>query len=110
MTVSHAGTMPLGISSLNVNCSFNGALVCLTMNGQIIGTGLAAGGSALINFPTLTVPDTVFVTITGFNQLPYQGQVLVIPAAGPYVIYQNNTIHDNTEITTVKLILMKPSM
>jgi hypothetical protein len=96
MNVSHAGTMPLGISSLNVNCSFNGALVCLTMNGQILGTGLANGGTALISFPSITAPDTVFVTITGFNQLPYQGQVLVIPATGPYVIYQNNTIHDNS--------------
>lgn len=96
MTISHAGTMPMGISSLSVNCSFTGALVCLTMNGQILGTGLATGGSALINFPALSSPDTIFVTVTGFNQIPYLGQVLVVPASGPYVIYQNNTIHDNT--------------
>ncbi|MBK7964082.1 MAG: T9SS type A sorting domain-containing protein [Bacteroidetes bacterium] len=96
LTISHAGSMPMGISSLNVNCNFTGALVCLTMNGQILGTGLVAGGSALINFPALSSPDTIFVTVTGFNQIPYLGQVLVVPASGPYVIYQNNTIHDNT--------------
>lgn len=96
MSISHAGSMPMGISSLSVNCNFTGALVCLTLNGQILGTGLANGGSALINFPALSSPDTIFVTVTGFNQIPYLGQVLIIPASGPYVIYQNNTIHDNT--------------
>lgn len=94
MTVSHAGSMPVGISTLSVNCSFTGALVCLSMNGQILGTGLVNGGIAIINFTAITSPDTVFVTVTGFNQLPYLGEVLIIPASGPYVIYQNNAIHD----------------
>lgn len=96
MSISHAGSMPMGISTLSVNCNVNGALVCLTMNGQILGTGVANGGTALINFPALTSPDTLFVTVTGFNQIPYLGQVLIVPASGPYVIYQNNTLHDNT--------------
>ena len=95
MTVSHTGSMPMGLASLNVNCNFNGGLVALSMNGQVLGTGLANGGSAQISFAAITSPDTIFVTVTGFNQIPYMGQVLVIPSSGPYVIYQSSTVHDN---------------
>lgn len=96
MTVSHAGSMPIGLTTLTVNCTFNGGLVALSMNGQVLATGLANGGLATLTFPAVSVPDTIFVTVTGFNQIPYLGQVLLIPASGPYVIYQSNTIHDNT--------------
>jgi len=96
MSVSHAGSMPVGITSMNVNCSFNGALVALSMNGQVIATALANGGIAQLSFPTISTPDTIFVTATGFNQVPYLGQVLLIPSSGPYVIYQSSAIHDLT--------------
>ena len=94
MTVSHTGSMPVGLSSLNVNCNFNGATVALSMNGQVLGTATVSGGAALVNFAPVGTPDTIFVTVTGFNQIPYLGQVLVIPASGPYVICQSTTVHD----------------
>lgn len=93
-SVSHAPTLPVGTGSLLINGSFNGATVALTMNGQIIGTGVVSNGNVLINFTPVQTPDTIFVTVTGFNQLPYTGQVLVIPASGPYVIYQSSALHD----------------
>lgn len=94
MIVSHPATMPTGLSTLTVNCSFDGGLVALSMNGEVIATGTVVAGLATLNFNAITVPDTIFVTVTGFNQIPYTGQVLVIPASGPYVIYQSSTAHD----------------
>lgn len=93
-SVSHTPTLPVGTGSLLINGSFNGATVALTMNGQIIGTGVVSNGNVLIAFSPVQTPDTIFVTVTGFNQLPYTGQVLIIPATGPYVIYQSSTVHD----------------
>lgn len=96
MTVNHVPSMPVGLTTLNVNCSFDGGLVALTMNGQVIATGIVVAGVATMTFAAIGVPDTIFVTVTGFNQIPYTGQVLVIPASGPYVIYQNSTANDPT--------------
>ncbi len=92
MSVNHVSVLPVGLSTLAVNASFNGATVVLTMNGQIIATGTVSNGFVSLAFPPLSMPDTLFVTVTGFNQVPYLGQVLVIPASGPYVIHQQNTL------------------
>lgn len=94
MTVSHASSIPVGVGTLQVNGSFNGATVCFYANGQILATGSVVNGQAQMTFTALQVPDTIFVTVTGLNQVTYQGQILVIPASGPYVIYQTNTCTD----------------
>ncbi len=78
MTVSHNPTISLGESSLSVNCNVDGALVCLTINHEIIGTAYASGGSALITFPALTQIDTITVCATAFNYIPYLGEVAII--------------------------------
>lgn len=94
MTVNHLNTLPVGTSSLLVNSSLNGSFVSLTVNGQIIASGVVSNGTLLCNFSALNTLDTLFVTVTGFNQMPYLGHVLIIPASGPYVIYQSNIIND----------------
>lgn len=96
MSVNHASSIPVGLNNLNVNCSHNGALVSLTLNGDILATGIVANGNALLTFAPVNQPDTIYVTVTGFNQIPYEGQVLVIPASGPYVIYQQCVVQDPT--------------
>lgn len=94
MTISHAATLPVGVGTLMVNGNKDGAMVCLSANGQILGTASVVNGVALLNFTPLTMPDTIFVTVTGFNQVTCLGQVLVIPSAGPYVIYQTSSCTD----------------
>jgi hypothetical protein len=94
MAVSHAPLVPIGTGSFSLNCSANGAYVSLNVNGQIIASGFVNNGMVLLNFAPLTTVDTMFVTVTGFNQYPYSGYVLVIPAAGPFVVYQSNVSHE----------------
>ena len=94
INVTHAATTPLGTSSFLVNCNQNGALVALTMNGSIISTGIVTGGIAQLFFPALSVIDTMTVTVTGFNLVPYYSHVLILPASGPYVIYQSDNSSD----------------
>lgn len=84
LTVSHAPSVMIGETSLAVNCNVNGAFVCLTINHQIIGTGTVSGGVANITFPSLTTSDSILVTATAFNYIPYQGSVAVIETLSNY--------------------------
>ena len=94
MSVSHPPTLNIGLGNVIVNGSFDGATVALTMNGDILATGTVSGGVASLNFSPLVAPDTIYVTVTGFNQVTYSGSILVIPASGPYVIYQTGVCND----------------
>jgi hypothetical protein len=60
-----------------VNCNADGALVCLTLNHEIIGTGTVTGGSANITFSQLTGIDTITICATKFNYIPYLGTVII---------------------------------
>ncbi|MEI6764544.1 MAG: C25 family cysteine peptidase [Bacteroidota bacterium] len=83
MTVTHSPQINLGETSLAVNCNVEGALVCLTIHHQIIGTAYVVGGIANITFPAQMNPDTILVTATAFNYVPYQGDVYIIAATFP---------------------------
>lgn len=94
MTATHPSTTPLGSVQFTVSCSQNDALVTLYQNGSILGSGLVSGGSVTINFPAITTLDTLFVTATKYNFVPYRGYALVIPASGPYVINSAHLLTD----------------
>jgi hypothetical protein len=96
MTVTHAPAVNVGTTSLTVNCNVNGALICLSVDHEIIGTGTVSGGAANITFPAVTIGDTITVCATAFNYVPYLGTVLVSNTSGPYVAYISNAIHDAT--------------
>jgi hypothetical protein len=77
MAVTHVSSIDEAVTNLVVNCSAEGALVCLTVNHLIIGTGTVTGGVANISFPTQSQGDTITVCATAFNYIPYLGTVLV---------------------------------
>lgn len=94
MTVTHTTSVPVGVTTLQVNCDVNGALASLTLNGEILSTATVNGGIATFNFDPITLPDTLLVTVTGYNTITYQGNVMVVPANGPYVISQTPGLAD----------------
>lgn len=75
MTTTHITSSPTGITSLLVNCNVEDAFISLSANGQILGTGSVSGGAVNISFPAIMNPDTIIVTATAFNYVPYQGKV-----------------------------------
>lgn len=97
MTVTHLATVPIGTAQLVVNCNTEGAFVTVTLNDGIIGTGIVTGGVATISFTALSSIDTLVVTATKYNYFPYTGEVPVIAATGPYVIYSTFSINDASE-------------
>jgi hypothetical protein len=96
ITATHPATLPIGTSQVSIASNTNGALACLSMNGSILGTGIVSGGNVTVNFPAVSSVDTIYVTLTAFNKIPYEGTVLIVPANGPYVIQATNTIVDVT--------------
>ncbi|MBK7174932.1 MAG: T9SS type A sorting domain-containing protein [Bacteroidales bacterium] len=94
LVVNHDEQVFLGSSSFTLNCNTDGALVGLSMNNEFMGSGFISNGSLTISFPAMQTPDTMHVVITAFNKLPYETDVAIIPNNGPYLIYNNNIVHD----------------
>ncbi|MBU0764801.1 MAG: gingipain R, partial [Bacteroidetes bacterium] len=95
MTVAHNSTISIGETQFTVNCSAEDALVALTIDGEIIGTGYISGGSVTIDLdPAPSNVGTMLVTVTGYNQVTYQGDVLIIVPSGPYVIHYGYSVND----------------
>jgi PKD repeat protein len=94
IVVSHASGIFLGTSSFTVNANVEGALVALSIDNQLIGTGFIAGGTAAISFTPLTNIGTVKIVVTAFNHIPSIGNVSIIPNTGPYVVYSSSQISD----------------
>lgn len=96
MTVTHAPNALLGIASFVVNVSQNATLVCLTQNGEILGTAVVNGGVATVNFPALTNNSDITITVTGYNQYPYIATIPVLTPTTAYVVSQSILVNDAT--------------
>lgn len=94
LTVSHNSAILLGTNQFTVNCTTEGALVCLSINNQIIGTGIINGGNVAVNFDPLTTIGTVTIAVTAFNHIPYLADVDIVPANGPYVNLTGFEVND----------------
>jgi hypothetical protein len=95
MTVTHPVAVPVGTTQVIVNCNTNDALVSLTMNGSIINTGIVNNGLVTIQFPALSNVDTITVTVTAYNKLPYFGIIEIVPNVGPYLIVNSYSVNDS---------------
>lgn len=95
ITATHNNTIFIGAAQFQVNCNVDDAYVCLTLDNQIIGTGYVTAGLASINFNPLLTLDTMTIAITAFNYIPYLAEIPVIPASGPFVIYNGHNLDDN---------------
>jgi len=90
-------TIFVGASTFTINCNVNGARVTLSNNGTILNTTWVANGTATLNFtPLITPNDTLTLTVVEYNYIPLIAQIPVIPAVGPYVIYESTQIADFT--------------
>jgi len=72
MAISHQLCYTSSTTNLAVNGSLNGALASLTVNGTILATAAVTGGVATLNFTPQTGTDSLLLTVTGYNQYPYQ--------------------------------------
>lgn len=93
LTVTHNPVLFAGMTSFDITAN-QGATICLTVNGNIIAVATATGVTQSITIPGQVPPDDVVVTVTKQNYKRYKAVVDVIPAAGPYVVYQSCVVND----------------
>ena len=83
--VSYSSNIASESTSLDVLCSIEDALVSLTLDGEIIGTGIVSEGAATISFDMITSLNPIIVTVTASNSVPHIGYISV---SSPEVITQ----------------------
>jgi len=100
LTVDHLPTMFIGSSSMTVDVEISGApvedaMVC-AQNGDTYTVGYTnAAGSVTLAFDgALTTPGNLELTVTCHNGLPYQADIPVTVASGPYVVFNEAVIDD----------------
>jgi hypothetical protein len=102
LTVTHPPVIPIGAYPMTVTVQaaggpVAGALVCASgrADTSVFVTGYTdASGEVLLNVTT-SAPDSILVTVTGHNLVPYLGVALALPTSGPYVMYLKHTIDDS---------------
>lgn len=102
LSTTHASSIVLGASSFTVNCTVEGTTIALSKmdndnNIVLLGSGVITGGSVSIDIPGFTEPTQMIVTATGYNYIPEVTTVNVISPNGPYLVFNNFSINDQTE-------------
>nr|MBA2423077.1 T9SS type A sorting domain-containing protein [Chitinophagales bacterium] len=94
MVVSHNPSIVIGTSEFTITCDAENLVAALTSNGSIISTAVVSGGMANFSFDPLISADTLTLTITGYNKVPYIAAIPAIATTGPYVVGTSFTIID----------------
>ncbi len=96
MNVTHAASVAIGSNGLSVNVDAEGAKVAISQNGILLGTSFVQGGLAWVDYPSISTLDPLLVTVTAFNRVPYQGEVLILNPENAFLILN---AHQITEIS-----------
>lgn len=98
MEVIHPEVILAGLGEISVTAPA-GAMISLvtedTAGGwNIIAVAEATGDNQIVSFEPQVPPTEVHIVVTGQNYLRYEDIMRVVPADGPYIVYDNRVIHD----------------
>ena len=72
--------------------------MAISQNGILLGTSFVQGGLAWVDYPSISTINPLLITVTAFNRVPYQGEVLILNPENAYLIlnaHQLNEISGN---------------
>jgi hypothetical protein len=95
LTVTHEPILLSGMTTFTVTAD-EGALIALSVEGEIIGVGTGTGIPESITIDPQVPPAVVKLVITKQNYYRYEAELTVIPPGGPYVIFESYEIDDST--------------
>jgi len=94
MQVNHATSTNLGTTVFPVNVNVENALVAISQNGILLGKSNVAGSAAIVDFEAINSLDSLTVTVTAFNRIPYQGKVAINQPTEAFVVVNSAPIND----------------
>ena len=95
MTVAHDPTLLIGTTQFTVNSDAEGGLVALSMENEVLGTGVIESGIAIVEIEPVLEPGVLTIVITAYNYIPYTAEIDIIPADGPYIVINSYEIDDS---------------
>ena len=105
LQASHVSQVEENESELTVFCTAENALISVSQETTLLGTGLILGGSTTISIPTLNSNQPLMVTATKQNHKPYQGaiQVGAEPLHTPMLLESKISIAPNPASTLIRV-------
>ncbi len=86
MTITHAAGINVGATTFNVNCNVEDALVSITKNNVILGTGYVSGGMVNVPLnPAISGTGNILITVTAYNKVTYQQTIPIVQSTNPPV-------------------------
>jgi hypothetical protein len=93
LTVLHNDIQLAGMESFSIQAD-EGALIALSVNGELIGVGTGTGATSDIPIIAQNPPNSIDVVVTKQNFFRYHAQVQVIPPNGPFVVTDAYAVND----------------
>ncbi len=75
----------------------NGSLVGLSVEGILIANGFIEDGNLNVTFPNQNAGTLIKIVVSKQNYYRYEGEILVVPSEGAFVMKTDYTINDETE-------------
>ena len=98
MEVLHPEVIIAGLGEVTITAP-EGCMISLVKEDgeggwEILAVAEATGDPQTIEFPIQVPPTEINLIVTGQNYLRYEAVMGVIPANGPYIVFDNKVIHD----------------
>ncbi len=94
-TVSFPEVIPVGVSNVNIYAKQN-SYVSLYKKGEVLATRFYdTAGEFDITFPVITEPDTIILTVTRPQTVPFIDTIKAVPANGAYLTISQIAIDDS---------------
>ncbi len=93
LTLAHEASLISGVDFFNVTVDA-GALIGLSVGGELIGSAVSTGGETTISIPDQLPGQDLIVTVTKQNFYRERRVVPIIPPEGSFVIFDDVVIND----------------
>ena len=98
MDVTHPEVVIAGLGEVNITAPESCMISLVKEDGEggweILAVAEATGDAQTIEFAAQVPPTEINLVVTGQNYLRFEAVMGVIPADGPYIVYDNKVIHD----------------
>lgn len=93
LMVNHNSVQLAGMNTFSIQAD-EGALIALSVNGELIGVGTGTGAAGSVDIIAQNPPAVIDVVVTKQNFYRYHAQVQTIPPDGPFVVAESYMVND----------------